>query len=153
LVLSDTFHTWFDRTNQIIEKVNPLNLYEIYGLTGIELVNGRENCNYNGVMGLGFKYGPGLAVWKYRRSRKSNGWVHDKIYVDPRTLPAAAMTANTVSPSDLVIFKDLSDTSKVSDGTPKYVEAAYMLPNRLMWVRVVVDFRLMAMLRLSVTLV
>ena len=29
LVLSDTFHTWFDRTNQVIDKLNPLNLYEI----------------------------------------------------------------------------------------------------------------------------
>jgi len=129
LVLSDTFHTWYDRTNQIIDAVNPLNLYEIAGLTGIELVSGKDNCNYNGVVGIGFKNGPGI-TWGHPSNTTTSNNFRGKMFVDPGTLPINS-GMNGVTGNDLFIFKDMSDVSTVKDGTPKSVQARFMLPPKL----------------------
>lgn len=127
LVLSDTFHTWYDRTNQIIEAINPLNLYEIAGLTGIELTTGKANCNYNGVVGISFKNGPGI-TWGHPNSATGN--FRNKMFMDPGGLPVQT-GIGSVANNDVFVFKDLSDTSLVTDGTPKAVVAEYMVPPRL----------------------
>lgn len=129
LVLSDTFQTWYDRTNQIIEAVNPVNLYEIAGLTGIELISGRSNCNYNGIVGISFKNGPGL-TWGSASETLTGGLYYNKIFVDPATLPTVTGLF-TVANNDLFMFKDMSDTSQVFSGTPKSVPAEFMAPPRL----------------------
>ena len=41
LLTSDTFRTWFDRSNEIIDAVNPL---EIYGIT-----TGGAGTSYDGI--------------------------------------------------------------------------------------------------------
>lgn len=129
LVLSDTFHTWYDRTNQIIDAINPLNLYEIAGLTGIELVTGKGNCNYNGVVGIAFKHGPGI-TWGNPDSVSGSSEYYKKMFVDPGTLPVQTGLFS-VANNDLFIFKDVSDTDLVYSGTPKSVPAEYMVPPRL----------------------
>lgn len=129
LVLSDTFQTWYDRTNQIIEAVNPVNLYEIAGLTGIELISGRSNCNYNGIVGISFKHGPGITFGSASETLTS-GIYYNKIFVDPATLPTVTGLF-TVANNDLFMFKDMSDTSQVYSGTPKSVPAEFMAPPRL----------------------
>jgi hypothetical protein len=129
LVLSDTFHTWYDRTNQIIDAINPLNLYEIAGLTGIELVTGKGNCNYNGVVGISFKHGPGI-TWGNPDSVSGGSDFYKKMFVDPGTLPIQTGLFS-VANDDLFLFKDISDTGRVYSGTPKSVRAEYMVPPRL----------------------
>lgn len=129
LVLSDTFQTWYDRTNQIIEAVNPVNLYEIAGLTGIELISGRSNCNYNGIVGISFKHGPGM-TWGSADHTLTGGLYYNKMFVDPATLPTVT-GLYTVANNDLFMFKDMSDTTQVYSGTPKSVPAEFMAPPRL----------------------
>jgi len=129
LVLSDTFQTWYDRTNQIIEAVNPVNLYEIAGLTGIELISGRSNCNYNGIVGISFKHGPGM-TWGSADHTLTGGLYYNKMFVDPATLPTVTGLF-TVANNDLFMFKDMSDTTQVYSGTPKSVPAEFMAPPRL----------------------
>ena len=129
LVLSDTFQTWYDRTNQIIEAVNPVNLYEIAGLTGIELISGRSNCNYNGIVGISVKHGPGITFGSASETL-TGGIYYNKIFVDPATLPTVTGLF-TVANDDLFMFKDMSDTAQVYSGTPKSVPAEFMAPPRL----------------------
>ena len=136
LVLSDTFHTWYDRTNQLIDAINPINLYEVAGLTGIELVTGKDNCNYNGVVGIGFKNGPGI-TWGHSSNTNASSF-RDKMFIDPGTLPSSS-GMNGVTGNDLFIFKDISDVSSVTDGTPKSVQARYMLPPKLEFTNLEMD--------------
>ena len=54
LLTSDTFRTWFDRSNQIIGFVNPI---EVYGLTNDVLLPGITfSVDSDGIANLGFPY-------------------------------------------------------------------------------------------------
>ena len=136
LVLSDTFHTWYDRTNQIIDAINPINLYELAQLDGINLVTGKDECNYNGVVGIGFKNGPGI-TWGHPSTTNASAF-RGKMFVDPGSFPSSS-GINGVTGNDLFIFKDISDVSSVLSGTPKSVEARYMLPSRLEFTHLEMD--------------
>jgi hypothetical protein len=125
LVLSDTFQTWYDRTNQIIDAVNPINMYEIAGLTGIEIITGRSNCNYNGVVGVAIANGPGLTY-----GTTTTGIYNRRLFVDPASMPLVSGIFS-VANNDMFIFNDVSDTTNVNTGTPKAVLAEYMVPPRL----------------------
>ena len=52
LALSDTFHTWYDRTNEVITSLNKVNIYDVQvGLTnsGLTGVSTCQNGNYSGL--------------------------------------------------------------------------------------------------------
>jgi microcystin-dependent protein len=59
LVLSDTFQTWMDRTNQIISNLNPLQVYDVQaGVTGGLTTQGFNN----GYTILSVNRGPGIGT-------------------------------------------------------------------------------------------
>lgn len=135
LVLSDTFHTWFDRTNEVIESVSNVNIYDIeVGITngGLTSSTGCVNGNYNGVVTIKVQPGPGIGV---------GTTLTPNYYLNHTMIDVSGMTAYgstgfesynaTAFPAvdDWFIFSDASDSSLGSgNGTPKKIKAQQILP-------------------------
>ena len=124
LALSDTFNTWFIRTNQIIDALNPLQIYDVYaGPTGTGLsitgdggVGGIAYFNVNVGAGIGIGSGTGLTYG-------------NKVVIDFSDLETRGITLGTnPAVSDLFIVNDSSDTTLNSTGTPKSIPANKILP-------------------------
>ena len=60
LVLSDTFNTWFDRSNELINSINQNVVWDIAGLTSVQIISGVTGGNYNGVKSIGIALGAGI---------------------------------------------------------------------------------------------
>ena len=60
LVLSDTFNTWYDRTNQVINSINQNVVWDVAGLTSVQIISGVTGGNYNGVKSIGIALGAGI---------------------------------------------------------------------------------------------
>ena len=60
LVLSDTFNTWFDRSNELINSINRNVVWDIAGLTSVQIISGMSSGNYNGVKSIGIALGAGI---------------------------------------------------------------------------------------------
>lgn len=134
LVLSDTFHTWYDRTNQVIDTLNNVQMYDINvsgtgsGLTSITTCD--QSGNYNGVKTIAVLAGPGIGLG-------TNSYYSNRVMIDTVGLTAyngatgyetgslAAFPANT----DWFVLSDRSDTTlSTGDGTPKKIMAQQILP-------------------------
>lgn len=130
LVLSDTFNTWFDRTNQIIESTNAINVYEVdVGPTDGGLIK-RTGCTagyYNGVVTLYVNPGAGIGIGRQAFTNNYNQVVIDAIDLED----LGGGTGTNPDPDDYFIVSDISDTRQGAAGTPKRVLARRMLPNEI----------------------
>jgi microcystin-dependent protein len=138
LVLSDTFHTWFDRTNEVIDTLSNVNIYDVQvGLTdgGLTSVSGCVSGNYNGLLTIKVAPGPGIGVG----TTVTPNYFLNRTMID--VSDSSGMTAygitgfetNTVSAfpavDDWYIMSDASDSSLGSGaGTPKRIKAQQILP-------------------------
>ena len=135
LVLSDTFHTWFDRTNEAIGHLNNLNVYDVrVGLTdgGLTSISSCINGNYNGLLTIKVAPGPGIGVGTV---------LTPNYYLNHTMIDVVGLThygptgfeVNTASAfpavDDWYIFSDASDgTLGSGNGTPKKIKAQQILP-------------------------
>ena len=123
LSLSDTFNTWFIRTNQIIDALNPLQVYDVAAgsTSGMTIVGdggsgGIAYFNVNVGAGIGIGTGTGLTYG-------------NKVVIDFSDLETRGITLGTnPAVSDLFIVNDSSDTTLNSTGTPKSIPANKILP-------------------------
>jgi microcystin-dependent protein len=135
LVLTDTFNTWLNRTNQIVDSINPLQIYDLdvgAGTTAVETgaglakYTGEVAGNYNGVITIGLNPGPGIA---YESLSGQSRTVVDFRYFDDygRVLGGTGTSASSsrVASSDEFI---VNDVSVGGEGVAKKVQARYMLP-------------------------
>lgn len=60
LVFTDTFNTWFDRTNQVINSINQNVVWDVAGLTSVQIISGITAGKYNGVKSIGIALGAGI---------------------------------------------------------------------------------------------
>ena len=126
LVRTDTFNNWLLKTNNIIENLNPLQVYDVnVGTTGGLLKQtGISAGNYNGVITLSVNPGPGIGTTNlYGGITKT---VIDYSLFDYYGLSLSA--ANAVSTLDEYIINDVSDTSLGPNGTVKKIRASKILP-------------------------
>lgn len=138
LTLTDTFQTWVNRTNQIVDHINPLQIYDLdvgtvgtFYQTGAGLAKyiGIEGGLYNGVITIGINAGPGVA---YETIDGQSRTIVDFRYYDDygRILNGTGVSSgpNRVASSDEFIVNDISDTTSSAAGTAKKVQARHMLP-------------------------
>ena len=119
LVLSDTFNTWFDTTNQIIDALVPVSVYGIASTTGVNLISGLSSGNYSGIKTIGLKPGHGIGYYA------SN----DEVSLNYSGLSDGyTIGAAIVATGDYYAFTDISDPAQGADGTIKRVRASDMLP-------------------------
>jgi microcystin-dependent protein len=140
LVLSDTFHTWYDRTNEIIDAINPIQVYDVnVGMTDGGLT-AQTTCiggNSNGVITLKVWPGPGIGVGT---TVTPNYYLnHTMIDVSNMTIKGVTGYDDAIIPNrlatsfpngnDWFIVSDTLDSSLGSGaGTPKRIQANHMLP-------------------------
>jgi microcystin-dependent protein len=141
LVLTDTFNTWLNRTNQIVDSINPLQVYDVdvgVGSTtsesgaGLVKYTGEDAGNYNGVITIGLNPGPGIGYETI--GGQSRAIVDFQLFDDyNRALSGtgASGSATRVAASDELIINDVSDTTTSASGTAKKVQARHMLPPEL----------------------
>jgi len=138
LVLTDTFNTWLNRTNQIVDSINPLQVYDVdvgAGVTSIQTgaglakYTGEVAGNYNGVVTIGLNPGPGIG---YESLSGQSRTIVDFQYFDTygRVLSGAGASgaATRVATNDEYIVNDVSDTTTSSKGTAKKIQARNILP-------------------------
>ena len=128
LVLSDTFNTWFDRTNQLIRVANAINVFDVgVGPTdgGLRLDRGCSGSYYSGVAVFYVEQGAGIGVGTPEFTNNYN-----KVVIDATRLQdLGGNTASNPEVDDYFIISDKSDTRQSAFGTPKRVVASRMLPN------------------------
>jgi microcystin-dependent protein len=124
LALSDTFNTWFDRTNEVIGSLNYLNIYDIGQSGGINIDSGCSAAYYNGLAFISVDAGAGIGI-----GSAAFGGNTDKVVIDAFRLEDLG-TGSTSNPSvgDYIIVSDISDTRQGAFGTPKRTPANRMLP-------------------------
>jgi len=126
LTLSDTFNTWFDRTNEIITAANGINILDVaVGATGgLILETGCSGGYYNGVVTISVNPGAGIGIGAEAFDNNTN-----KVVIDAISLENLG-TGATANPAvgDYIIVSDISDTRQGSAGTPKRTVASRMLP-------------------------
>ncbi len=130
LVLSDTFNTWFDRTNEIIETASAINVFDVaVGPTNGGLIRetGCSGGYYNGVVTLSVNPGAGIGIGVPAFTNNYNKVIIDAIRLEDLGTGASANPAQ----NDYVIISDLSDTRQGAAGTPKRTTARRMLPNEI----------------------
>lgn len=129
LSLSDTFHTWFDRTNEVIDVVNGVNLLsvEVGPTSGLEVNEGCCNGYFNGVVTFDAKVAAGVGIGPLY----PGSYYPNHILLDYSSVGQAGSTANPAN-NDWFVFSDSSDnTLSTGAGTPKRVNASYMLPPKI----------------------
>jgi hypothetical protein len=140
LVLTDTFNTWLNRTNQIVDTINPLQVYDVdvgAGSTttetgaGLAKYTGQSAGNYNGVITIGLNPGPGVGFESL--SGQSRTVIDFAMFDDyGRILTGQGISGaiTRVASSDEYIVNDVSDTlgGAKPEGVAKKVKARNMLP-------------------------
>jgi hypothetical protein len=130
LVLSDTFNTWFDRTNEIIETASAINVFDVaVGPTNGGLIRetGCSGGYYNGVVTISVNPGAGIGIGVPAFTDNYNKVVIDAIRLEDLGTGSSANPAQ----NDYVIISDMSDTRQGVAGTPKRTTARRMLPNEI----------------------
>lgn len=130
LVLSDTFNTWFDRTNEIIETASAINVFDVaVGPTNGGLIRetGCSGGYYNGVVTISVNPGAGIGIGVPAFTNNYNKVVIDAIRLEDLGTGSSANPAQ----NDYVIISDMSDTRQGAAGTPKRTTARRMLPNEI----------------------
>jgi len=140
LVLSDTFYTWYDRTNEIIDAINPLQVYDInVGITdgGLTMHSTCVDGDTSGVYTIKVLPGPGIGVGT---TVTPNYYLsHTMIDVSNMIIVGATGYSDAVvSNRNTDSFPSVNDWFVVSDtrdnrlgsgaGTPKRVRAEQILP-------------------------
>lgn len=130
LVLSDTFNTWFDRTNEIIDAASAINVLDVeVGPTSGGLIK-ETGCSagyYNGVVVLSVNPGAGIGIGVPAFTNNNNKVVIDAIRLEDLGTGSSANPEHV----DYVIISDVSDTRQGAAGTPKKTTARRMLPNQV----------------------
>lgn len=141
IVLSDTFHTWYDRTNEIIDAINPIQIYDVHvGLTdgGLTMQSSCAAGNYGGVVTLKVWPGPGIGVGTM--VTPSYYLNHTMIDVSNMTIKGetGSYDSAVLSERSPTAFPNTNDWFIVSDtldgslgsgaGTPKRIKAQQILP-------------------------
>jgi hypothetical protein len=127
LVLSDTFNTWFDRTNEIIAAASAINIFDIdVGPTNSGLIKetGCSGGYYNGVATISVNPGAGIGIGVPAFTNNYNKVIIDAVRLENLGTGASA---NPMM-DDYYIVSDVSDTRQGSAGTPKRTWAHRMLP-------------------------
>ena len=127
LVLSDTFNTWFDRTNEMIEAASAINVFDVdVGATSGGLIKetGCSGGYYNGVVTLSANPGAGIGIGVAGFTNNFNKIIIDAVRLEDLGTGASANPAT----NDYVILSDKSDTRQGAEGTPKRTPAHRMLP-------------------------
>jgi microcystin-dependent protein len=130
LALSDTFNTWFDRTNEIIDSTNAINVYEVdVGPTqgGLIKETGCSAGYYNGVVTLSVNPGAGIGIGTQAFTNNYNKVVIDAIRLED----LGGGTSTNPASDDYFIVSDISDTRQSPAGTPKRVIARRILPSNI----------------------
>lgn len=133
LILSDTFYTWYDRTNQIISAINPVQIYDI-SLGATSGLSGFTPSCTAGILNIRVVPGPGIGVG-------SIGYNLGNVQVDMSQLPIVATSGydnavvssrpstSFLSNEDWFAVSDNSDTTlNTGAGTPKRISADRILP-------------------------
>lgn len=124
LALSDTFNTWFDRTNEVIGSLNYLNIYDIGQSGGINIDSGCSAAYYNGLAFISVDAGAGIGI-----GSAAFGGNTDKVVIDAKNLEDLGTGASSnPATNDYIIVGDVSDGRQGIAGTPKRTNAARMLP-------------------------
>ena len=136
--LTDTFQTWFEKTNELIDAVNPINIYDLDAGSGTNVTYGLSGTEYNGVKSVNVDAGFGVAVgagttfpWSGVVSLSIpsiSGNSYTLTGNEDYTLTGAAARASEVNVDDYYVIQDASDTTQSGQGTTKRVKAKHMLP-------------------------
>ena len=130
LALSDTFNTWFDRTNNVIESVNDVNVFDVaVGPTNGGLIR-ETGCSagfYNGVVTLYVNPGAGIGIGVPAFTNNYNKVVMDATRLEDLGAGTGSSATNP-SVGDYVFLSDASDLRQGAYGTPKRTSAERMLP-------------------------
>ena len=130
LALSDTFNTWFDRTNNVIASVNDVNVFDVaVGPTNGGLIRetGCSSGFYNGVVTLYVNPGAGIGIGVPAFTNNYNKVVMDATRLEDLGAGTGSSAANP-SVGDYVFLSDASDLRQGAYGTPKRTSAERMLP-------------------------
>ena len=130
LALSDTFNTWFDRTNNVIESVNTVNVFDVaVGPTNGGLIRetGCSSGFYNGVVTLYVNPGAGIGIGVPAFTNNYNKVVMDATRLEDLGAGTGSSATNP-SVGDYVFLSDASDLRQGAYGTPKRTSAERMLP-------------------------
>lgn len=123
----DTFNTWFLITNEIIDAINPIAVYDLAEGDGIELVMGTGDAGEcNGVYTVNVDNGPGIQFDTTNRTIVGFSLYNSE---DVTLGPTAATgtQAAVVQWYDQYIVNDQTSVG-ATDGTAKAILAGYMLP-------------------------
>lgn len=130
LALSDTFNTWFDRTNNVIASVNTVNVFDVaVGPTNGGLIRetGCSSGFYNGVVTLYVNPGAGIGIGVPAFTNNYNKVVMDATRLEDLGAGTGSSATNP-SVGDYVFLSDASDLRQGAYGTPKRTSAERMLP-------------------------
>ena len=136
--LTDTFQTWFEKTNELIDAVNPINIYDLDAGIGTNVTYGLSGTEYNGVKSVNVEAGFGVAVGAGTTQAWSGVVSLDYSSIsgnaftltgnEAYTLTGAAARSSEVNEDDYYTILDASDTTQSGQGTTKRVKAKHMLP-------------------------
>jgi len=139
--LTDTFQTWFAKTNEMVDAINPVNIYDIDDGAGTNVTYGLSGTAYNGVKYVNVNAGYGVAIGGGSGKLWTGvvGLDLSSITGDAYTLtgnPAYTITGGVardseVNANDWFVVQDVSDTTQGLTGTTKKVQAKYMLPREV----------------------
>jgi hypothetical protein len=139
--LTDTFQTWFAKTNEMVDALNPVNIYDIDNGYGTYVSYGITGVNYNGIkyVNVNAAYGVGVATDTGRPwsgvvaldLSSISGDAYTLTGNQAYTLTGGAILASEVNAYDWFVVQDLSDTTQGASGTTKKVQARNMLPREI----------------------
>ena len=134
--LTDTFQTWFAKTNEIVDALNPVNIYDIDNGAGTNVTYGVTGTAYNGVKYVNVNAGYGVAVgggsgklWTGVVGLDlSNITGNAYTLTGNESLTGGSIIASEVGDNDYFVVLDTSDTTQGLSGTTKVVRAKHMMP-------------------------
>jgi len=139
--LTDTFQTWFAKTNEIVDALNPVNIYDLDGGSGTYVTYGLSGTDYNGVKSVNVNAGYGVAVgsgtgkpWTGVVGLDYSGISGDAYTLTGNpdyTITGGSPRTSEVNVNDWLVVQDVSDSTQNADGTTKRVQAKYMLPREV----------------------
>jgi len=139
--LTDTFQTWFAKTNEMVDALNPVNIYDIDNGYGTYVSYGITGVNYNGIkyVNVNAAYGTEVATDTGRPwsgvvaldLSSISGDAYTLTGNQAYTLTGGAILASEVNAYDWVLVQDISDTAQGVSGTTKKVQARNMLPREI----------------------
>ena len=141
--LTDTFQTWFAKTNEMVDALNPVNIYDIDDGAGTNVTYGVTGTAYNGVKYVNVNAGYGVAVGGGSAKPWTGvvGLDYSSISGNAYTLTGNEQTVapysqytlinSEVADSDYFLVLDTTDTTQTPQGTVKRVKAQHMLPRTI----------------------